>query len=183
MVVSYIINRDILNCNLYTLNNNSNTDDLTFDLSKFNSTTEVWDSISSTVVANDNTEELTILIDGVYKLEISDGIKDSVVHYFVVDCTVQTCKINYLDVILSCTETNCAEDCLGNNQLYYNFSVIVELSELYKILCSDFVVEPYYMATHILNSAQIKRFADIDKILARFEDYCADCIEPCKQCN
>lgn len=180
------INRDVVDCSNYSFENTTNSDVIA-TLEKYNGV-DVNNAIvlipifEETIpyTVNYNSYDNVILSDGIYKLTQNSSNETQ---YFVVDCTMQECKIKYLNAILSCNQTNCTEEIASQNKLHYNFAVISELSRLFEILCSDLVVQGIYTTNPSLTPEQVQRFIDLDKILERFSAYCQDCIEPCKNCN
>jgi len=142
-----------------------------------------WISIhANETIAPGNGHVVTLLEDGVYRITIKDG-NDTEYIYDLQDCTLQACKIKYWNAILACANNNCIEEAYNVAKLYYNFSVITSLAELYTLLANPWIIGNPVPSGTVFDTTHLKRFYDIAKVLDRFSAYCTDCIEPCQNCN
>ena len=180
-MIPFKITRDLSNCPSIEFNNTHSTNPLTYEVSMFNNGVYEITPIVGAISAN-STTVINYLADGIYSIKVVMIDQTTEYRIFIQDCDISECKLKYLNEILKCKETNCIEDCLGNEKLYYNALVVFELSQLYEILLDSIFVNAIYDTPHVISAYQLQQYANIQLILARISKYCETCIEPCKDC-
>jgi hypothetical protein len=178
------LSRDPLVSNKSTLTNGDNTN-YTYNLYKYHGTpianaNFIEVSTNNGLLAN-GTATIDGLLDGLYRIYVMNGVSVVAVITFTSDYYMEQCRIAYLKKILACDDDNCNGDCLGNEKLYYNFSVISEMYNLYLTLIQGFVDIGYYDDVNMPYPVG-SLFTDIAKVIDRFQAYCQECIEPCNNC-